>query len=598
MSESTENPEGIPATTPENETDAAQQPVASESHGEKPAAPETPVDGTTAATASTAHESATPPHATPAATTPAYPHRDDTTAVVPPIVPVIPAPVAPQASAPAQPAAPAHTAPTAPVQSYGQQPTAPYYSAQQQPQQPAQPTANYGQGAFGTPNSAAPTYGAVPDPNFNSAMYAASGAYSNQPPKAPKKRRGGVALVAALAIGALIGGASGAGVTAWVVGQNGGSSTSTASSPTSITVNDPDNANLITAVAAKASPSVVTISVSSDQASGTGSGVILSDDGYIVTNTHVVTLDGATATPDIQVQTNDGKIYQATVVGTDPVADLAVIKLTDASGLTPIEFGDSSDLNVGDVAIAIGAPLGLSGTVTNGIVSALNRSITVASSAAPDDTETNPTPDDGNGNGDQGPYDFWNFDIPGEGGESQSQTPTTQQSSISLSVIQTDAAINPGNSGGALLDSEGKLIGINVAIASAGSSSSSSSQSGNIGVGFSIPANLVQRITDEIIENGSATHGLLGATVGDAASQAGSTTAGALIQEVTSGGAAEKAGLESGDVITEFNGLPVTDSIDLTALVRTQPAGGEATLTYIRGGSSKTVDVTLGQLAS
>jgi len=604
MSESTENPEGIPATTPENENDAAQQPDASTAHGETPAAPETTAPVTPAA------ESAAPEATAPAATTPAYPHRDDTTAVVPPIVPTIAAPAAPAAqtpqapqaaapvehytSAPAQPVAaaqPAPTAPTAPVQPYGQQPTVPYYA-------PQQPTANYGQGSFGTPNTAAPAYGAVPDPSFNSAMYAASGAYSNQPPKAPKKRRGGVALVAALAIGALIGGASGAGVTAWVVSQNGGSSTTSASSPTSITVNNPDNANLITAVAAKASPSVVTISVSSDQAAGTGSGVILSSDGYVVTNTHVVTLDGATASPSITVQSNDGKIYQATVVGTDPVADLAVIKLTDAKGLTPIEFGDSSKLNVGDVAIAIGAPLGLSGTVTNGIVSALNRSITVASSAAPNDTETNPTPDNGNGNGNQGPYDFWNFDIPGQGGGTQSQTPTTQQSSISLSVIQTDAAINPGNSGGALLDSEGKLIGINVAIASAGSSSSSSSQSGNIGVGFSIPANLVQRITDEIIANGTATHGLLGATVGDAASQTGSTTAGALIQEVTSGGAAEKAGLQSGDVVTEFNGLPVTDSIDLTALVRTQPAGGSAKVTYIRGGSSKTVDVTLGQLAN
>ncbi|TAJ49829.1 MAG: PDZ domain-containing protein [Herbiconiux sp.] len=588
MSESTENPEGIPATTPENETDAAQQPVASAAYGETPAAPET----------TPAAESAAP-----AATTPAYPHHDDTTAVVPPIVPVIAAPEAPAAQAPvehytsaqtpvpAQPAQHNPTAPTTPVQPYGQQPTTPYYAQQQ-------PTANYGQGSFGTPAAAAAPYGAVPDPNFNSAMYAASGAYSNQPPKAPKKRRGGVALVAALAIGALIGGASGAGVTAWVVSQNGGSSTTSASSPTSITVNNPDNANLITAVAAKASPSVVTISVSSDQAAGTGSGVILSSDGYVVTNTHVVTLDGATASPSITVQSNDGKIYQATVVGTDPVADLAVIKLTDASGLTPIEFGDSSNLNVGDVAIAIGAPLGLSGTVTNGIVSALNRSITVASSAAPDDTETNPTPDNGDGNGgNQGPYDFWNFDIPGQGGESQTQTPTTQQSSISLSVIQTDAAINPGNSGGALLDNEGKLIGINVAIASAGSSSSSSSQSGNIGVGFSIPANLVKRVTDEIIATGTATHGLLGATVGDAASQTGSTTAGALIQEVTSGGAAEKAGLQAGDVVTEFNGLPVTDSIDLTALVRTQPAGGEAKLTYTRGGSSKTVDVTLGELA-
>ncbi|WP_066040305.1 S1C family serine protease [Herbiconiux solani] len=622
MSDNTENHDGIPAGTAGPQHDAQ----SSES---------TPAEAVTPA---------------PAAETPAYPHQGETAAVPPVAAPAqspatqpttpLPAggyqaPAQPAHTAPATPAAPmqpAHTAPTQPYgqpygqqasypQPYGQQPQQPQQHSGQpqqpqhaqqhagQPQQPQHagqqhvgqnaPTANYGNGSFGTPPAGTPPYGAVPDPAFNSAMYAASGAYAdqNRAPKQPRKRRGGVALIAALAIGALIGGASGAGVTAWAVNQNGGNSSTSASSPTSITVNNPDDANLITAVAAKASPSVVTISVSSNQAAGTGSGVVLTSDGYIVTNTHVVTLDGATASPDIQVQTNDGKIYKATVVGTDPVADLAVIKLTDASGMTPIEFGDSSNLNVGDVAIAIGAPLGLSGTVTNGIVSALNRSITVASSAAPDDTETNPAPDDGNGNGNQGPYDFWNFDIPGQGGQGQpQQQQPTQKSSISLSVIQTDAAINPGNSGGALLDSEGKLIGINVAIASAGASSSDS-QSGNIGVGFSIPANLVKRVTDEIIKNGSATHGLLGATVGDAASAQGSTTAGAVIQSVSSGGPAEKAGLQAGDVVTEFNGLPVTDSIDLTALVRTQPAGGDAKLTYTRGGSSKTVDVTLGQLA-
>ncbi|MDO9397932.1 MAG: trypsin-like peptidase domain-containing protein [Herbiconiux sp.] len=583
MSDRTENPDG---SIPENTSPAA-------------GAPE--------------NASETTPVTPPAEQAPAA-ASENTTVVIPPVVP----PVENRVPA-AQTPAPSSAVPPTPQNVYGTQPTAPYpaqgygQQVQQQPvygqhagQAPTHPgaqPAHYGNGSFGQPTGAVAAQQAYaqPDPHFNSAAYAASGAYANQAqqpaPKAPKKRRGGVALVAALAIGALIGGASGAGVTAWAVNQNGGGGTTSASSPTSITVNNPDDANLITAVAAKASPSVVTISVSAADAAGTGSGVILSDDGYIVTNTHVVTLDGATATPDIQVATNDGKIYKATVVGTDPVADLAVIKLTDASGLTPIEFGDSGDLNVGDVAIAIGAPLGLSGTVTNGIVSALNRSITVASSAAPDDTETNPAPDDGNGNGDgqQGPYDFWNFDIPGQ--EGQSQAPATQQSSISLSVIQTDAAINPGNSGGALLDAEGKLIGINVAIASAGSGDSSS-QSGNIGVGFSIPANLVERITDEIIKTGSATHGLLGATVGDAAAAEDSTTAGALIQSVTSGGAAEKAGLKAGDVVTEFNGLPVTDSIDLTALVRTQAAGGDAKLTYLRDGKSSTVDVTLGQLAS
>jgi putative serine protease PepD len=580
MSDSTENPDHISA-------DSTGEPAAPAA---TPASPATPASHATAADESPTENLGQNPNL----------HQNPAPVVSPipaPVTPVVPAaPAAPSAAAPATNA----TTPY-PAQGYGTpQPYGQPAQHQPAPQQQAHPgygpqaTADYGNGAFGTP-AAGQAYRATPDPNFNSALYAASGAYAAQgttPPKAPKKRRGGVALVAALAIGALIGGASGAGVTAWVVSQNGGDGAASASSPTSITVNNPDDANLVTAVAAKASPSVVTISVSSDQAAGTGSGVVLTDDGYVVTNTHVVTLDGATASPDIQVQANDGKLYSATVVGTDPVADLAVIKLADASGLTPIEFGDSSKLNVGDVTIAIGAPLGLSGTVTNGIVSALNRSITVASSAAPDDTETNPSPDQGEGDGQQGPYDFWNFDIPGQ--EQQAPEQQSQQQSISLSVIQTDAAINPGNSGGALLDSEGKLIGINVAIASAGASG----ESGNIGVGFSIPVNLVERITDEIIANGSATHGLLGATVGDAAAAEDSTTAGALIQSVTAGGAAEQAGLREGDVVTEFNGLPVTDSIDLTALVRTQAAGADAKVTYTRGGDSKTVDVTLGELAS
>ncbi|RFA12036.1 hypothetical protein B7R21_11965 [Subtercola boreus] len=512
---------------------------------------------------------------------------------VAPVAPVAPAPVAPaqaQAQAPTQAQAPAQARPPAqpqpPVQAHPGYAQTPGY---------AQP-AGYPQPGYAQPGYAQATQPTTPLPNYG------NGAFGQQPGQpdvagaesrsdAPK-RRGGVALVAALAIGALIGGASGAGISVWAMSGNNQNSTSQASSPQTITVNNPNSANLITAVAAKASPSVVTLSVSDGTTtSGTGSGVILSADGYILTNTHVVTLDGATANPTISVTAADGKIYVGKVVGTDPVADLAVVKLQDASGLTPIEFGDSSKLNVGDTAIAIGAPLGLSGTVTNGIVSSLNRSITVASSAAPKTSGEQATPDP---NSTGSPYDFWNFDIPGQG---QSQTPSTATSTISLAVIQTDAAINPGNSGGALLDSEGKLIGINVAIASAGSSSSSGGQSGNIGVGFSIPANFAKRISDEIIKNGSATHGLLGASIGAAAS-ATQTVVGANVVAVTDGGAAAAAGLEKGDIITAFNGIAITDATDLTAQVRVLPAGGTAKVTYLRGTTSKTVDVTLGQLAS
>ncbi|MET0590802.1 MAG: trypsin-like peptidase domain-containing protein, partial [Naasia sp.] len=354
-----------------------------------------------------------------------------------------------------------------------------------------------------------------------------------------KKRRGiAIPVIAALAVGALLGGASGAGI-ALVVGSQNPRVVSESGGSTNITVNRAADATTVTAVAAKSSPSVVTIAVSGGQSAGTGSGIILSEDGYILTNTHVVTLDGAVGDAAVTVTTDDGRIYDAEIVGTDPVVDLAVIKLVDASGLTPMEFADSDQLNVGDSAIAIGAPLGLSGTVTDGIISSLNRSITVASSAVPDTQQDQG--DSGQGDG-SAPYDFWNFDIPGQTEEQQQSQATT--GTISIPVIQTDAAINPGNSGGALLNTEGELIGVNVAIASAGGSSSSS---GSIGVGFAIPSDLAQRVSEEIIADGAATHGLLGAAVADATSaDVDAKVAGAYINEVTEGGAAESAGLEQG----------------------------------------------------
>jgi len=278
----------------------------------------------------------------------------------------------------------------------------------------------------------------------------------------PTKRSASVGVIAALAVGALVGGVSGAGVALWASSLAVGTPAVNTSAPSSITVNDPSSVNQITAVAAKASPSVVTINVSSNSAGGSGSGIILSSDGYVLTNSHVVTLDGAASDPTITVETNDGRRLSATIVGTDPISDLAVIQVEDATGLQPATFADSSKLNVGDVAIAIGAPLGLAGTVTNGIVSALNRSITVASSAVPDSGPNAPQ-DDQQGDG-SGPFDFWNFDLPGQ----DAPRATGSASVIALSVIQTDAAINPGNSGGALLNSDGEVIGVNVAIATAG----------------------------------------------------------------------------------------------------------------------------------
>jgi len=418
-------------------------------------------------------------------------------------------------------------------------------------------------------------------------------------PAAPKQRRVGLGVAAAIVAAALIGGASGAGITALITSNQTTVSGESAGEAQNIVVNDSESVNQITAVAAKASPSVVTISVAGDQGAGTGSGIILSEDGYVLTNTHVVTLDGATGNPTIQVKTNDGHLYEAELIGTDPLSDLAVIKLIDASGLTPLEFADSDELNVGDTAIAIGAPLGLAGTVTNGIVSALNRSIDVASSAAPttpDDSQGD-TGEGDTGEGDQGggteesPFDFF-FDLPNpDGGESQQQAPSNGSGNVALPVIQTDAAINPGNSGGALLDSEGKLIGVNVAILSTGGAAQATA--GNIGVGFAVPSNLAERIANEIIENGAATHGLLGATVGSAEAEGSSDVVGALISDVSAGGAAESAGLEAGDVVTEFNGVPITDQTDLTAQVRALPGGAEAEVTFTRDGESQTAQVTL-----
>ena len=459
-------------------------------------------------------------------------------------------------------------------------PAAPRYAAPQPPQAPQHTL---------PPQSAQGTLPPQPNGGFAPINAEQHPAFAKKKPAT--KRPAVVGLVAALAVGALIGGVSGAGATLWATSLNSASPTVSSSSPTTITVNDPQNATQITAVAAEASPSVVTISASSTNAAGTGSGIVLTKDGYILTNTHVVTLDGETGDATVSVQTHDGRLLKATVVGTDPISDLAVIKVDGVDDLSPATFADSSKLNVGDTAIAIGSPLGLSGTVTNGIVSALNRSITVASSAAPEAPAEEVAPED-QGNGGQAPFDFWP-DVPGQ---DNTQAPTNAKSTISLAVIQTDAAINPGNSGGALLDGDGKVIGVNVAIATAGGGEG---QSGSIGVGFAVPSNYAQRIAKELMDTGTASHGLLGAAVVDVTedeTQKDAGVIGASIRELTQGGAAAAAGLQVGDIITGFDGVPVSGKTDLTAQVRTLAAGAEATVTYVRGGKSGTADVTLGTL--
>ncbi|WP_309103219.1 trypsin-like peptidase domain-containing protein [Microbacterium sp.] len=444
------------------------------------------------------------------------------------------------------------------------------------PNQPDVAPAAYG-AAFGIP---AATAGGTAGPDSTGGHSAPT---SDAVTTKDNKPRTGVKVAALFVAAALVGGAAGVGSSAIWDAVATTPSTGVASGPETITVNNPGSVNETTAIAAKALPSVVTIEVAGTNQAGSGSGVIISDDGYVLTNTHVVTLGGAAADPAIRVTTSDGRIFDATIVGTDPIYDLAVIKLEGAEDLSPIEFADSSKLNVGDTAVALGAPLGLANSVTTGIVSALNRSIQIASSALPDssaeDAPQEETPEEGEG----GPFQF---DLPGSGQQQATET-------ISIAVIQTDAAINHGNSGGALVDSKGELIGINVAIASAGASE----ESGSIGLGFSIPSNIAERVADEIIENGVASHGLLGASVRDAAAVEGSEVSGAYIAEVTGGGAAEAGGLKADDIVTAFNGVPITSASDLTAQVRAAAAGSTATVTYVRDGRENEIEVTLGELA-
>lgn len=414
-----------------------------------------------------------------------------------------------------------------------------------------------------------PTLIAAPDPSASSGQ----------------RKGGGPVKVAGLILAAaLVGGVAGFGGSALGNAVFDQPASQSASGPQSVTVNNPGSVNETTAIASEVLPSVVTIEVAGSNESGSGSGVILDKEGHVLTNTHVVTLGGAAADPTVRVTTSDGRIYEASIVGTDPVYDLAVIKLKNAKDLTPIEFADSGKLNVGDTAVAVGAPLGLSNSVTTGIVSALNRSIEVASSALPDNSAQQP--DSEGEQGDSG--NPFQFDIPGMGQQQAKQ-------SISIAVIQTDAAINPGNSGGALVDSKGSLIGINVAIATAGGSSASS-EAGSIGLGFAIPSNIAQRVADEIIADGAATHGLLGATVRDASTVQDASVAGAVIDTPTPGGAAADAGLKRGDIVTKFNGVPITGASDLTAQVRAAAAGSDATLSYVRSGKTYEAEVTLGEL--
>jgi len=423
------------------------------------------------------------------------------------------------------------------------------------------------------------------------------GMHPSQRQDRPKRTVGVGGLALAVVLAGLLGGGVVAGTSA-VLDETGGITTSQTEG---IEINNPESATVVTAAAAKASPSVVTLAVSEGGQGGSGSGIILDDQGHVLTNTHVVTLGGAAANPEIQVRMSDGSVSNATVVGTDPLSDLAVIQLENTEGIQPAELGSSGELNVGDQTIAIGAPLGLAGTVTDGIVSTLNRTISVASSAvAEEEADAPDTPDvPEDAEGGEG-FEFYFPDMEG--------SPT--QGSIHLNVIQTDAAINRGNSGGALVDDEGRVIGVNVAIASSGGSAET--DAGSIGVGFAVPIDYAKRVADELIANGEVSHGLLGVTVAAAGSQDSAEqadpsetgmaptmpgfTVGALIDEVPAGSPAEDGGLQTGDIITAVDDRRIEDSISLTATIREYAEGETLSITYQRNGEEAQTEVTLGTI--
>ena len=319
-----------------------------------------------------------------------------------------------------------------------------------------------------------------------------------------------------------------------------------------------------TATAKAVAPSVVSIAVTSGQTGGQGSGVIIDNQGHILTNNHVATGAGADAT--ISVTLNDGRTYDAKIVGTDPSTDLAVLLLNNPpSDLVPMSIGDSSQVVVGQPVMAIGNPLGLSGTVTTGIVSALDRPVTTQAAESPQ--------------GQQG-------QLPG------TQQQQTASDSVVTNAIQTSAAINPGNSGGALVTADGKLIGINSSIASLGSSAGS--QSGNIGIGFAIPVNEAKSIADQLIATGTAQHAYIGVSAGDTTVTDGnSKRQAALVQSVSQGTPAAQAGLQAQDAVIAIDGKPIDSSEALVANIHEHKVGDTVTITVIRGSQKQDIKVTL-----
>nr|WP_306820130.1 trypsin-like peptidase domain-containing protein [Streptomyces sp. DSM 40750] len=365
-----------------------------------------------------------------------------------------------------------------------------------------------------------------------------------------RRRRVKVLLVGALLIAVVAGGIGGA-VGAYLERNGGVGEVELPQASDGVTGRAPDS---VAGIAASALPSVVTLHVSGASAQGTGTGFVLDERGHILTNNHVVEPAGTSG--DISVTFSGGETAKATIVGRDTGYDLAVVKVSDVSGLKPLPLGNSDEVRVGDPVVAIGAPFDLANTVTSGIISAKERPITA-------------------------------------GGESGDVSDVSY-----VDALQTDAPINPGNSGGPLLDGKARVIGINSAIRSAGSGSESDGgQAGSIGLGFAIPINQGKRVAEELINTGKATHPVIGVTldmdysgdgarIGDEGSGGGSA--------VTAGGPADRAGIRSGDVITEVDGQRVHSGDELIVKVRAHRPGDRLELTLLRGGKEQTVTLTLG----
>ncbi|MGX6605916.1 S1C family serine protease [Micromonosporaceae bacterium Da 78-11] len=474
----------------------------------------------------------------------------------------------PQSAAP-QSAAPQSAAPQSPWQQPGEQrPTVPMPYGQQHPgyqqQYPGyQPQAGYGQPGYPQPGQ----HQGYQQPYPQQSAYAggwAPGTTQTQPlpgaesqpawaypvgtetqPRNPGRGRKIFVAGAAAVLIALGAGGVGAATALAFDDDNGSQSVQTSNSSTTRVVDRSSLAQIASAV----QDSVVSITT----ATGEGSGVVLSADGYIVTNNHVVaTAQGGKVT----VIFADGRKASATITGTDPRTDLAVVKVTDVADLKPAKFGSSANMQVGDTVLALGSPLGLEGSVTAGIISAKDRTIQSSSEEGQQQPET--------------PF----------GGQSQQSTGTSTTMS---GLLQTDAPINPGNSGGALVNTNGEVIGINSAIATQGSSS------GNIGLGFAIPSDKAKLVANDLMAGKKVSHPALGIGVAEA------ENGGALVSNVTANSAAAKAGLQQGDVVTAVDGKTIDDANDLVAAVQAGTVGQKMTIDFTRNGAKKTVSVTLAE---